>query len=188
VHRLLLFFGATVILLACTGPEKPDAQDDFPDLDSIVLTQNQWTADIIKKVWLGGQSDGLVNHQPADWNNQLSFLQRLDAMKKPVYRKSYVQFTRKDSLSNLWVRTWESSDSAAPVRQLSIFFYQQPSRPVKLIARIQEKNILFSKKENFSIFFDAFQPRIDFFRIEGLQKVIWMDPKRYVVEVKVRYK
>ena len=187
MRKILLWVTLAGCCLACTRPENIAGPEGFLNLDSLVYAQEKFSADFIKKVSLDGKIGDSVIQSPGDWKAQLSFLQRLEVMKKPVYRKSYSTSLKKDSLSNLWVKTWESSDSTAPVRFLKIYFVEQPYKAIRMIADVREKNILFSKSEHYVLHFDAFRPRVDRFQITGTQKVIWMDPRSYAIDVSVRY-
>ena len=188
MSRILLWVTIVGCSLSCTMPEKSFSPSGVPDLDSLVQAHEHFNADFIKKVALDGKIEDSVVQSPGDWKAQLSFLQRLEVMKKPVFRKSYFIRTTKDSLSNLQIRTWESSDSTAPVRRLKIYFYDQPHRVIKLVTDVREKNILFSRTEKYVLHFDTFNSRVDAFQITGTQKVVWMNSRNYVIDVRVRYK
>ena len=92
--------------LACTRPENIAGPEGFLNLDSLVYAQEKFSADFIKNVSLDGKIGDSVIQSPGAWKAQLSFLQRLEVMKKPVYRKSYSTSLEKDSIL-IWGRAGE---------------------------------------------------------------------------------
>jgi hypothetical protein len=184
-EAVFVFLFSSVLLFSCQQPDVKTAKSYY-NFDSLITRQvvllgkagEKW-----KKIsLLNGKSDS-VSFQPdtTAWKNELDVFRQLDVINKGLYRGYYRIVEKKDTHSNLMVRSFQfRSDNPekleSPVAYVDFYYFNRFEDLRKIKSAYKERNLLFSSGREFTMEFTEGQKKnLVGYEIRGFQKMILAD-------------
>lgn len=185
-----LFFSLGVISFSCQ--KQAESPDTFFDSLTVASTQflvNQ-KASIHKEVRIGSRQD-TVQIQPDStyWANDLDVFRQLAVFQKPAYRDAYqVQDGLADGQSNLSVRQFKAI-KYTPIPVVRFYYHHHFSQLKKIEADYHEENALYTTTRHLIMEFDEIngKPVLNYYSMEGFQKMILSDSTRYSIHSSISF-
>jgi hypothetical protein len=136
-----------------------------------------------------------ASYMPPDslaWANELSALDQLSAINKPIYSGNYIiENGLKDTRSNLTILQYTAKpDQELAVPYLRIFYHGNLSNIRKIEGAYDETNALYKSKQIISIEMQNLYNKnvVTSYTIEGGQKMVLADTTYFSVNTRINFK
>ncbi len=181
-----------ILLISCKQNEQ--TSNKYIDINGIIDEQlsflSQHKVLIMKKASMDSLKDQ-TTFQPDSLtlSNELEIFRSIDVVNKPIYSDIYVETQGiKDTHSNLTVRVL-TAKKEAPIRELKIYYQDEPDKLRKIEAVINEQNLLYFTRRKLILQFDVFQDRwlISNYSIAGVQKMVLQDSVRFAISATITF-
>lgn len=121
--------------------------------------------------------------------NELEMFRSIDVMNKPIYADTYIETQGiKDTHSNLKVRVLTATKEE-PVKELKVYYQDEPDKLRKIEAVINEQNILYFTRRKLTLQFDLINNKwfISNYSISGVQKMVLQDSVRFSISSTITF-
>lgn len=180
---LLLLLVATA---ACERPAPPTTQEaaDAFDVSGYLQQQLMWLQAerpmVLKSVTTKGQPTETVETAEVNWEDELEVFQELD-INRPSLRAYYTE-ERVEGQGGLVSRKYTKEEGAtAPVNYLHLITNESKDLQ-ELEAVLLDENMLFYSRRKVLLKVNPATGRMDGYRVEGVQKMIFGDSLHYRID------
>jgi hypothetical protein len=135
---------------------------------------------VLKSVTTKGQPTETSQMHDVDWEKELAIFQEVD-LSRPALRDFYEEERHTLPNGNTVSIFTKDAQSAAPVQrlQLTVSPFQKLEH---LEATVLEENMLFYSTRNITLTADPGSGNLTSYRVEGVQKLVFGDSLRYVID------
>ena len=186
-------FAVVVTLLSLLSCERRTARADLFPIDRVLDAQIQFLSASdaqLHKEALIGQTRDESTYVPAGtamWETEFEILRRLNEINKPVNSSNYVvEDGLPDPASNLTVKSFTARTSM-PVRYFKVFYQESISKPRKIEALYDEKNLLLKSGRKIAMEFEQIGSEhvLTSYAVDGGQRVILGDTVAFAIRAKI---
>lgn len=162
-------------------------------LDSILNAQNNnlllLKATLSKEVLMDGKEE-MTNFLPEDssaWASEFQIFQQINSINKPINLGVYTETVFADSSSNLTIRRLKTERNL-PLKELKVYYLENPSKIRKVEGYISESNALYSSARILSMHFsDVYNKTLlTSYSVKGGQHMILGDTVQFDIQSTIR--
>lgn len=178
-----------ILFVACKAPDAKLTTGQFLNMDSLVKAQAGVLIGYgVKKAIHVNDSVFPIKEtrKPIDWNKTLEAFQELSQFNRLIYRDAFSTITKKDSKSNLIIRSWEAK-TTLPLRSFKLFFLPATQQVKRIEISMQTSDFYYESERKLVMEFSLLggENRLESYCIAGSQKYFWAQPEHFSINCEV---
>ncbi|GHA65157.1 hypothetical protein [Pontibacter akesuensis] len=185
-YTSFLLAGLLLVTAACERPAPPasDKADTYFDLTAYLQEQKRELQAnqpmVLKAVATQGQAPEIKETTAIDWEDELTVFEQVD-LNRPSLQEYYTKQEQVLEDGSVAVEYTKLPDAEAQVAYLRLRLSPE-GRLLQLNARLQDENIIFFSNRSVQLDANAQTGDISSYKVEGVQKMVFGDSLRYMVE------
>lgn len=178
-----------MIITACQAPEAQSNHAQFLDMDSLVEAQAsaligygiRKDIQVNDSLFKNKETQGAIN-----WRNELEIFSELNQFNLPIHRGEYTISEKKDSKSNLIIRSWTAKNEL-PLRSFKLYVLPFTNQVKRIEADIMASDFYYDSDRKLALEFSLLGAGnlLESYHISGTQKYFWAPQESFSVTSKI---